>query len=395
MKFSAIARVTALMCLGLGLQTSASAQDAFSASASLNNLRIRLIDLAPNDGVTPSISVNGTSLSLSADQTPWGGNPVSWVWLQDSPTAVTSPTSVSLQDAFSPATPSLAVQGTVAGTSATVGNSWTASSRLTTEALANSPVQTVSYVTTNPNTPRFDPATGGLIWGSETTTREELVRNNTAALSNMATYDVDTGEMSTFTLSANTLMVLEGDATVSAQIDKARVDSLMSTMTPGSSLKGWAVADMLLVLGTSQSNMPSAGISIDTYRNTEQLLAAGLAFDNSGSFSQRSGDGSYMLFDPSELTTDGIVTARGNRTFSLGYTNGLSSETEVYFYMIQTAMVSEEMLTAGNVNVTFTPDVPTVPNIPEPGTWAQMGLGLLGVAAAVRRRRGLKGTTTA
>jgi PEP-CTERM motif len=395
MKFSAIARVTALMCLGLGLQTSASAQDAFSASASLNNLRIRLIDLAPNDGVTPSISVNGTSLSLSADQTPWGGNPVSWVWLQDSPAAVTSPTSVSLQDAFSPATPSLAVQGTVAGTSATVGNSWTASSRLSAEVLANSPVQTVQYVTTNPNTPRFDPATGALIWGTETTTREELVRSNTAAVSSQVTYNPETGEEPTFTLSANTLMVLEGTATVSAQIDKGRVDSFMSTLSPDSALKGWAQAQMVMALGTGSYVNPTPGTSLDTTRTWEQHLSAGLAFDPSGAFSQRSGNGSYELFDPSEQTADGIVTASGSRTFALSYANGASADALVYFYMSQSAVVSEELVTAGNVEVTFTPNLPTVPNIPEPGTWAQMGLGLMAMIAAVRHRRGLKGTTRA
>jgi PEP-CTERM motif len=387
MKFSAMARVAALMCLGLSLQTSASAQDALSASASLNNLRIRLIDLAPDDGVAPSISVNGMSLTLSADQTPWGANPNSYLWLQDSGASVPSATSIGLQDAFNPATPSTALQDTVAGTSATLGNSWTASSRLTAEALANAPVQTVQYVSTNPYTPRFDPATGGLIWGSETTTREELVRSSTAAVSNQATYSPDTGAEPTFTVSANTLMVLEGTATVSAQIDKARVDSFMSTLSPDTTMKGWAQAQMLLALGNGSYSNPTPGTSLDTNRVSEQHLSAGLAFDPSGAFSQRSGNGSYQLFDPSEQTVDGIVTASGSRTFSLSYTNGASSDALVYFYISQSAVVSEELVTAGNVEVTFTPNLPTVPSIPEPGTWAQMGLGLAAVAWAVRRGR--------
>lgn len=394
MKFSAIARVAALMCLGL--QASAQAQDALSASTSLNNLRIRLIDLAPNDGVAPSISVNGVSLSLSTDQTPWGGDPVSWVWVQDSPTAVLSPTSLSLQDAFNPATPSVVVQDTVAGTSATMGNSWTASTALTGEALANSPAQAMQYVTNIPNTPRFDPATGGLIWGTETVTRDELVRSSAAAVSNQATYTPDTGEEPTFTLSANTLMVLEGTATVSAQIDKARVDSFMGTLSPDSTMTGWAQAQVLMALGVGGYDYMSPGTTLETNRLQEQQLSAGLAFDASGAFSQRSSDGSYLLFDPSEQSVDGIVTASGARTFALSYANGSSSDALVYFYINQSAVVSEQLVTAGNVEVTFTPDVPTVPNIPEPGTWAQMGLGLLGLVAAVRhRRRGLKGTTRA
>jgi PEP-CTERM motif len=356
--------------LGVAFTPHAHAQ--ISASTSLTGLQFQLFDLNTSDSVTPYANIDGfleSSLyGMPSDGEPWGTTPYS-----------------ALQNGSG----SLLATGTNGAVA--VGADLVSGNVQFSAADINSPsnqqtFETYSYTLSGQE---VNPETGLLTQYQDVYTQ----RNTQVTLDSAGshyTYRSFEDEFGTsydsfakVTLSPGTLLMVRGMATVNTRADS---QTLVDALTQA----GYSNEDASLSASVSASHVLE--------------LAVGESFnDNAGGPGGGTYDNQYSRF-----------ALQGDTFFSNRGISGLPEDTPL---MLREDSTSTEMFTAfenfSDQEVTLTllyqqivrvnvqgnlysqtvdrywgsvVDVPTAPVIPEPGTWALMGLGMGAVALARRRK---------
>ncbi|WP_374594703.1 PEP-CTERM sorting domain-containing protein [Aquabacterium sp.] len=322
--FTAV-RVTSLAsAIALAMvATAAHANDPIlmSSSASLSNLSYQLIDLDPTDGVTPWVqfSVNGT-----LDPGYYSGSP--------NAVSFALPT-----NSFLPAqsTTATAVNGSAQATA------------------GPSQLQTASSVSLSQVTPIRSPMTS-------------VGNGATGALSSLTDPETGTPVTPAITLSANTLLIIRGSASVQMTRDLSFLQTALDAST----------ADWMNV--TAYQN---AGVSVS-------LSHQGTSADGASSSSTYS---DFNVYPPIDASLN-VTLYRGGDPSQLPLT--LNYSTSATPFAVQWANTGSSSATA-DLSVTagsstYLEAVPTYisqPPIPEPSTYVLTGLGLMAAARVARRLR--------
>ncbi len=312
-----------------------------SASASLNNLTFTLIDLDPNDGIAPGMTLSGGGRLLVADS--------SNITLPPDVEQFVSITGTSF--------PAVSVSGAAGLGSVALGTNSLAGDA--TGTLENAVATTRSTVGSDANSrwhqQYFETYTtaGGLLgWPYiEGSLSEQLLA---------------------ITLTANTSLVIEGTASWSLAVFNQPMHGVISSLDSQ-------------VTGFSQDAQRYAGFT--------NMARAGFAVSLSGTqdpapsqfeFEDRLTDANY---DCAELV-ENCVPQLGpdqsrtmSRNFSVSYANSTNQSADVNAFFYADASVEQ----VGYLN--YYESTPQIPTIPEPGTYALMGLGLVGLAWARKRHQ--------
>lgn len=174
------------------------------------------------------------------------------------------------------------------------------------------------------------------------------------------------GDLGYVTLGANTAIVITGVASMNAEFNTTKTSDLINTLSPSGSTP-------LLSL------YPSLNASIHLSLGTGEYLYGDSTYSMSDTSSHFSMDSSWWY----DMSAAGDKATAGQQPFSIHYMNLADTEKSVSLSLD----VSANSQLSGYVE--FAPALPVdpVPGIPEPGTYALMGLGLAGIGLAHRRRK--------
>jgi len=386
------------VALGLALAAmGAQAADIASATANLSSLRYRLIDLDLNDGITPTLSVAG-NLTVSG-----------YTFVKnESGFPDTNPL-----DANNIATAPWFSSGTISWASSALGASGTLSNGASTSVRLNSDSLLANkYAESNTSSSTFQSydQDGVLRYTTATTTydhrstserqsaeavAEQLMVPVTDSDGNFAYYT----QAPNLTLSANTLLVIEGTLSLSVKANsESFATAIDSALSPAASA----------YKSTSGFVTASAGVGISPELNTS-ILPGGSTHDQdqstyqaltqSLSFTTDVVTRDWAPYDPDALPQTQLVGSDA-KAFAITFANTSQSDLQAYLSVrvaaesYASADVSQEVTTlvyGDRVPETpVVPPTPPVPGIPEPSTYALMGLGLVGIALASRRQRPTK-----
>jgi hypothetical protein len=363
--------------LGLALAgTAAHAADLASASASVSNLRYRLVDLDLNDGIAPSLTINDklvgsaiTNIKITPDGFDAGGNPYE--------------THIDLNPAdfghdFS--SPIFSSAGSIELFSTQPGAKVTLGSTLSTSATANQ----ASLVDATLHRKYQDVyKSHGVDYTRGDDIDRYFTRNYSEAINTLALYQdasittaVANGNL---TLSANTLLVIEGTVAFSLYRDQAIGNAIKSA------------------LGVSDPAQTAEESFTD--RSGAYARLALVAANEDGSFQQDLqsvlGMGNNLVLDQISLDNSEPMDLSDSRNFSLylpnstkgSITASLDIQLEARTQLDAWLFHQTEVITWGDpVDGPTLPDPGTTAPIPEPSTYALMGLGLVGLAWASRRQ---------
>lgn len=387
--FPTLSRLSLVLGLALSSLGVAQAAEIASASASLSGLRYRLIDLDLNDGITPTLSVGGNLIAT-------GFTSVKDEFDQVLPNPLDTERSLSAPW-FSGGTLSFA--SNVPGANATLGSTLTTSTRVTSEALlANTltridtqtyesigydPLRNDGILRTTSNTYTYTSDFISLQQDA-TVTRALPQETVTDEFGNTSSYDLPN-----LTLSANTLLVLEGTLSVSSRADSEAFASFFNSTfasqpgasSPYGSGSIGAIAGLRIDPTTTSGFLPGGSV-FDQNPGVYQSLSNNLIYD----FNQVSQNFGPVLGPQGDSTDSQIV--------ALTFANVGNTEMQAYLdlfvqastYLTAERSVSNTQTTYGDP-VPDTPVLPPIPGIPEPSTYALMGLGLVGIVMARRRQR--------
>lgn len=298
-----------------------------SSTVTLSNLRFELIDLNANDGVTPSVSFDLTGqLSISG---PLASNTSSSTY----------------SNTLLPSTPTTVVSDSGRSSITTTADSVTLKSVTTVQDL----------LSTNPN---FTTSLGYNYGYMGNNNRADLSVNNPQSIANNLTA-LSFGQ---FTLSANTILRITGTASSNSSLDAT---GLLGAMPNGAS---------------------NPTLSINKYPDPS---AVGLALGKINAI--QNGD----MITPTGLQGS-LATVPTHPTLSVDQTNPTASDTQSQdFELVYTNLhsasvtgdVSFSLSAINDLSVNWNYSLPDtgVPSIPEPATYALMGLGLVGIALTRRR----------
>lgn len=334
----------ALMASALS-SLSVQAADIGQASASFDNFRIRLIDLAPEDGITPTVTLNPLVATVGSSSD--ASSPIEPITLHDNGSLLDLSSALNLD--------------TGRGSALTVqGNRLSVHSAIDTATLAQVTQAEVTHQAAF-NVPQLD--------GTWAVMPSAVDTHTVGQLNNRASLEVYTSKV---TLSPHTLMVIEADVSVSASFDSTIVPGQIEAARQAAALNpnnrftsngawGSSAASAYMSLNTPlpirsrvenpQSSGGGLSVSIQGYPNTGGW---GLASDAKAQ---------PVLLTLTNLGSDALLGE-----FSLG----IFAEVD----QGSATMLSEY---AGPLPAT----------IPEPGTSALMGLGLVGLVGLKRARRAI------
>jgi len=399
------------VALGLALAAvGAQAADLATASASVSNLRYRLIDLDPNDGIAASLTVTGnltgtasTSIKITPDVLvdPYGYTTTPYIATQNPSDVDKSITSTVFGQ-----TGTLELFSTVPGARAALGSTMSTSTSLSGAAIADS-VLTSSYNRTYNGT-AVDYSRGDNLLrnytqtyssSSRTTDAQQTAAINTVLDITPEVVDPDTGWPTSFptaipniTLSAHTLLVIEGTAQLALYQDQIGIDSAArAAWGPMTSIgSGYynssTNANLIVALGGDgqfgnlTTSLPSGAMIGQQHLDS---------FSLSNGFSQ-SGINAYaadglIKQDVVDIQDFGVSYANlSGSSVQTVFNISLSAATNVSGYYNESSYTNTWGEPVSNVPVV------TTPGIPEPSTYALMGLGLVGIALASRRQRPTK-----
>jgi hypothetical protein len=174
-----------------------------------------------------------------------------------------------------------------------------------------------------------------------------------------------------------TLMAGAFTAPVFAQSTGAYSDLWLGNLSPGTYTAG--VADDMFSPGYF-----SRTVTFGLYQDSEATatvsgMGGGTAVLTTRRFNETSGTYEYPVL-AREVVTDGVAFKLG-RLVDTANVVGISTSS---YYLTLTSIMSSNLNTKYGVLLNL-----QIAAVPEPGTWALMGLGLVGVAVVARRRRTL------
>ncbi len=357
------------MLVGIGAHAAA-AEPFLSATSSLSNLTFQLIDLNPNDGIAPSFTlirdgiVNRTPLDV-----PSGGS-----WLEPLVTSapLTGTTAGSPFPTFTQNTPEGSLK--ITPNSLSLNNSVRID-----DVIAHSKQNTASY-------------TQGALLYTETQTEQLVGAGSEQAFQLVGqeyTYDPDLGYLSTFNgkLSANTALIVTGQASMNLHVDRGVLEAQADELALSNDFSDFnGIVRASLDIGLSGNSQTTGGPG-GAYANFSNAFSLGEDVALARGLTSRYdvATGTYIE------SQDPILDLNPTRTFSLMAFNNGDTATDIAFDLTMNATVAEvvyggKTTTVITDNPDWVPEPPT-PTIPEPSTYALMGLGLVGIALARRRLR--------
>lgn len=340
--------------------------ETFSSAVNLNGLTLRLVDLNPDDGITPAVS--------------FFGNPTASSGWQDATTgefATVASVALDPNQLFSPSTASL-VSPDAANRSGIEGSWGSNAARVRTELsgdattlLGELGTSTISSMTYVRGGTAINPATGLLTRFDDynTATTTTLSRGNLQTLN----YNPETEVFSDLSLEVtpNTAVYLEGTLDLLVTFDPTLLPQLLSEtalVETGYSEASASLGTQVLIPGT-----PVSGESREY-----------------GVWVDLGPDGVRDILDYSTergTLTDTSYAHRESFSHFLGETGDEVSSMSFELAMLSSVRINLIGQTTNGEPLRVWGDVvPTAPVIPEPSTWALMGLGLAGVGWAARRR---------
>lgn len=352
-----------------------------SASLSLGDLRMRLIDLTPEDGIAPSITFQG---GWSASQSV--GDPVTQQMAETYSYYIPFTSEQFLQGG----------QGYLFGDGANLkvlapgevgyvdihAAGFDAAAVLTTDGVTSATVQR-GYSQTYPGVDEQ----GNPVLNTYTYDNRRLLGGGYSEVGLISHSESGMGDgggpfdpgflPATFTLSANTLLVIEGTVSSTLAADRS---SLVAAA------EGWPTGGLVSSLSATGTAM--VGLDVSLLDNMD-LLYAGTGYTSHGTLFSMSHQLNYgnvgfevPLGDDEVVSIDPAMTSSVSYSdnMQLVYANIGDSARELGFSVRSTVLVKQ--LVDGTYQ-----DISTVstPAIPEPGTYAMMGLGLAGLLLARRR----------
>lgn len=375
------------------MQVAHAADPIFSSTVTIGDIRYRLIDLDANDGITPGLTVSG-------------GNWVSTTTLSQAPvsngdyygTGLTTPTisggagyQVGPLGQGSPvasSTPDNSISLSASSTQASA--SITASSLNVKSGSAVDGYGSYGYSIDGTND-----ATGQYGRFTVTSTATQYM---SSVIRSASVGTVDGGDLQpvVMQLTANTLLVVEGAATINMSVDRSNL--VGSLVTEGGVLPGYyptAPGQYAWSGGQFGDGSASAVASLrlaDTFNGVmfgEFTNGSGSGFSMDKSLSYNA-DG-FSRWDPesqSYVTDEAMVlNIAETQNWTLSVANlGSGSKTVYLGAGLNTDFNQSVSHTETITDVTFTP-MDITPSIPEPSTYVLMGLGLAGIALTARRRR--------
>jgi hypothetical protein len=371
-KHKALHAAALLALAATGVQSAHAADPFISASLQLNGLTFQLIDLDPNDGIAPSFALGPSGSVLASDYVngAWTGSgevPITIGYGTNTTTPFTSTTAAGLS--------TLKV-----GTNSLSSNSSLAANN-------------VSHTVSDPFVYTYTDGTGSY---QETTTYENTAASTRTDLSvnpylTSSSYDPNTEKwVVSFdgTLSAHTLLVVTGQVSQNATVNRSAVLSAMGTPVDTYAMaQAYSYVDIKLGaaspgyedyfrIWTDDSVDGAGGLSRSSFKSNVSLTyAAGSTPD-------------AVMDDATQaLITDNLAQINKSQTFTLvaSNTSAGSAGMSLGLRAFTGAEISNPLTTTTVVPID--PGSVVTPTIPEPSTYGLMGLGLVGISLVVRRRQ--------
>lgn len=370
-------RVLGAALLSAGLfSVTAQAATIGQVDASITGLRYRLIDLDLEDGITPTLSVSG---ELAAVGYAGGYDPNYGDIFFDQGGAEPLYAPVFGESGL------LVLNNSVPGTTATLGSVISTSSSLSSEAWG--------AAAANQNTDSYTYSYGSYVYDDAGILRNSLTTVTSTNTIQGQGFRAEAGGESVLTINGKALLLIEGTAALTSQFDRSTLMDAYNSIPLNDSSSGYGAGQTSGTINLELMGPQYDGVALpgntrwSSFGGSAFSLSSVVIFSEGGASLNDNGyGGGTYVEDISGGTGDtqnfGLAYAHlGNDPADVSFRVYVDSTVSQYFR----GYTSETVTVLGDPVVVVTP--PPVPGIPEPGTYALMGLGLIGMATAVRRAR--------